>query len=141
LRACARSTAFLPGALKLADKDGGATLLRCEGGVIEPAAGGAPALILLRLLPKDETVERFRALSQKKVQLRKERVDLAAVVRDAIETASPIIQRHGHNLTVTLEGAPLHLEADPARLAQVLANLLDNAAKYSEAGGHIKPAR
>ena len=73
-----------------------------------------------------------------KLELRKERVDLAAVVRDAVEASRPLIDRGGHELTVTLPPDPVLLDADPTRLAQVFVNLLNNAAKYSEPGGHIR---
>ncbi len=73
-----------------------------------------------------------------KLELRRERVDLAAVVRDAVEASRPLIDRGGHELTVTLPPDPIPLDADPVRLAQVFLNLLSNAAKYSDPGGHIR---
>ena len=72
-----------------------------------------------------------------KLQLRTEWVELAAVVQSAVETSRPLIDEQGHKLTVTLPPAPVLLDADPIRLAQVFSNLLNNAAKYSEDGGHI----
>jgi PAS domain S-box-containing protein len=72
-----------------------------------------------------------------KLQLRKEWVELAAVVQSAVETSRPLIDEQDQNLTVTLPPAPVLLDADPIRLAQVFSNLLSNAAKYSEGGGHI----
>jgi PAS domain S-box-containing protein len=72
-----------------------------------------------------------------KLQLRKERVELAAVVRSAVETTRPLMDEHGHKLTVTLPSTPILLDADATRLAQVLSNLLNNAAKYSDKDGHI----
>ncbi|HEY7889029.1 MAG TPA: PAS domain S-box protein [Steroidobacteraceae bacterium] len=65
-------------------------------------------------------------------------VDLAAVVATAQEAARPLIEAHGHSLMVKLPEKPTRLVADPVRLAQVLANLLINAAKYTDAGGHIE---
>jgi PAS domain S-box-containing protein len=72
-----------------------------------------------------------------KIELRKERVELAAAVRIALESSRPVIERGGHELTVRMTPEPVWLDADLARLAQVLSNLLNNAAKYTRPGGHI----
>jgi PAS domain S-box-containing protein len=72
-----------------------------------------------------------------KLQLRKERVELATVVQSAVEVARPLVEAQGQELTVVLPPEPVHLDADPTRLAQVFANLLDNAAKYTDKRGHI----
>jgi PAS domain S-box-containing protein len=76
-------------------------------------------------------------ITRAKLQLRKERVDLTTVVRNAVETSRPFIEMAGHELTLTLPKEPIYVEADAARLAQVFANLLNNAAKYTEQGGHV----
>jgi PAS domain S-box-containing protein len=89
---------------------------------------------LVRLV--DDLLEVSRITSGK-IELQKERCDLNAVLRHAVDTSQPNIQRGGHRLTVELPSSPLPLDADPVRLAQVFANLLNNAAKYTEDGGHI----
>jgi PAS domain S-box-containing protein len=76
-------------------------------------------------------------ITRGKLELRKERVELAAVVASAVETSRPLIEASGHELTVTLPPEPIPLDADLTRLAQVFSNLLNNAAKYTEPGGHI----
>ncbi|HEX2199194.1 MAG TPA: PAS domain S-box protein [Burkholderiales bacterium] len=89
---------------------------------------------LVRLV--DDLLEISR-ITRGKLQLRKTRVDLAAVVQSALETSRPAIEAAGHRLEVSLPAEPLALEADLVRLAQVLANLLNNAAKYTDPGGRI----
>lgn len=76
-------------------------------------------------------------ISRGKIELRKERSDLATVVQNAIETSQPLIDQYGHTLTVNIPAEPIAVEADVTRLAQVFANLLNNAAKYTEQGGTI----
>jgi PAS domain S-box-containing protein len=76
-------------------------------------------------------------ITRGKLDLRKEQVDVTTVVQSALETARPLIERAGHALTATLPPEPVFLEADPVRLSQVIANLLTNAAKYTNAGGQI----
>lgn len=79
-------------------------------------------------------------ITRNKLELRKERVELANVVASAVETSRPLIEANGHTFESRLPDEPIWLEADVTRLAQVLANLLNNAAKYMEAGGRIEVA-
>lgn len=72
-----------------------------------------------------------------RIQILKERVDLAAALRSAIETSRPVIEAAGHKLTVMLPMRPISVNADSARLDQVFSNLLTNSAKYTEPGGRI----
>jgi signal transduction histidine kinase/GAF domain-containing protein len=73
-----------------------------------------------------------------KVELKKERVDFRTVLGSALETTRPLIEASTHELAVRLPADPLPLDADPTRLAQILANLLNNAAKYTPPGGRIQ---
>jgi two-component system CheB/CheR fusion protein len=76
-------------------------------------------------------------VSRGKIQLRKENLELAPVVQQALDAARPMIDAREHHLLVELGPDPVWLEADPTRLRQILTNLLDNAAKYTEPGGRI----
>ena len=76
-------------------------------------------------------------ITRGKIQLRKEPVRLEQVVHRTVECARPSIEERGHHLEVTLPPGPVCLEADPTRLEQILTNLLNNAAKYTEPGGRI----
>jgi PAS domain S-box-containing protein len=77
-------------------------------------------------------------ITRDKIVLRKERVELAAIVAGAVETSRPLIDAAGHELTITLPPHSVLLEADPTRMAQVFGNLLNNSAKYTEPGGRIE---
>ena len=85
----------------------------------------------------DDLLEVSR-ITRGKIELRKERVALAAVIEAAVETSRPLIEAQRHELGVTLPLQPLYLEADATRLAQVFGNLLNNAAKYTDEGGQIE---
>lgn len=76
-------------------------------------------------------------INRGKLELRKQRVDLAGVIQQAIETSRPMIEQAEHNLTFTIPSSPIHVDADLTRLSQVFGNLLNNAAKYTDRGGRI----
>jgi len=72
-----------------------------------------------------------------KLTVRKHAVDLGSVVRSAVDTARPLLDRGSHKLDIDLPAQPVYLHADSVRLAQVFGNLLNNAAKFSEPGGKV----
>jgi signal transduction histidine kinase/CheY-like chemotaxis protein len=77
-------------------------------------------------------------ISHGKIELRKERIELSVALRNALDMSRPLIEAARHAVTVSLPAQPVYLEADPERLAQILANLLSNAAKYTSEGGQIR---
>ncbi|KAF2989192.1 PAS domain-containing protein [Methylocystis sp. MJC1] len=89
---------------------------------------------LVRLV--DDLLEVSRVTSGK-IELKKQRVDLADIMRQAIDMSRPVIERGGHVFSASFPELPLFVEGDPVRLTQVFANLLNNAAKYTEHGGRI----
>jgi PAS domain S-box-containing protein len=113
-------------------------------------AGDNPALIAnVRCTMERQTQQMVRLIddlldvsriTRGKLQLRRRQVELAEVMRSAVEAARPFIDEAGHDLTVDIPTEPVCLDADPARLAQVLSNLLHNAAKYTPPKGRIRLA-
>jgi PAS domain S-box-containing protein len=124
-----------------------------------PLAPFRNALEVMRLAPHNhKTLERAREIMTRqlaqmirlvedlldvsrinrgKVQLRRERINLEPILKQAVETTEPLLQAARQRLTTNLPDEPIWVDADPARLAQLFANLLNNAAKYSESGGEI----
>lgn len=76
-------------------------------------------------------------ISLGKIKLQTETLELAAIVNEAVETSRPVIDAHHHSLRVIMPDQPVRLQGDRARLTQVIANLLNNAAKYQNDGGRI----
>jgi signal transduction histidine kinase/ActR/RegA family two-component response regulator len=146
-------------ALKLADRSKNEFLATLAHELRNPLAPIRNALQVMRLAGGDgKAVDQSRAMIERQVQqmvrlvddlldlsrissgkleLRRKRIELAGVINAALEASHPLIEACGHELTVTLPPEPVHLDADPTRLAQVFLNLLNNAAKYTPQGGHI----
>ncbi len=76
-------------------------------------------------------------ISRGKIDLRRETIDLVAVVRDTLEVAGPLIESGGQRLELSLPPEPVLVEGDPVRLTQIVSNLLNNSAKYTDQGGLI----
>jgi PAS domain S-box-containing protein len=112
---------------------------------LSPAAQAMPASQLLPMMERqlahmarllDDLMDVSR-IANGKIELRKERVDMAQAVQAAVEANKPLIEAMGHQISVSLPPQPVMLVADPVRLAQIVSNLLNNAANYSASGGRI----
>jgi PAS domain S-box-containing protein len=77
-------------------------------------------------------------VSSNRLLLKKEHISLNSVIESAVETARPLIEARAHTLSLTLPAEPVIVDADPIRFAQVITNLLTNAAKYTDAGGRVE---
>ena len=87
----------------------------------------------------DDLLEISRVTSGK-VRLQKEAVDIATIVAFAIETSRPVLDGQQHRLSIAVPPDAVFVDADPIRMAQVLSNLLNNAAKYTKPGGQVRLA-
>ncbi len=76
-------------------------------------------------------------INRGKIELKKEAIEVSAIVQRAVETSQPLIEARQHNFSVHLPLEPLYVEGDLVRLSQALSNLLNNASKYSDEGGCI----
>ena len=104
--------------------------------LIQPALGTMERQLrhMTRLI--DDLLDASR-ISQGKIGLRREKVELTSVVRQVVETSRPYYEAAQQALTVALPPQPVYVDADPVRLAQVFGNLLHNASKFSRRGGRI----
>lgn len=85
----------------------------------------------------DDLLEVSR-ITRGRIELQRRRVDLASIVESALESSRPAVEAGGHTLSVVLPPEPVELLADAVRLSQVIANLLNNAARYTDPGGRIR---
>jgi signal transduction histidine kinase len=114
-------------------------LIATRGGD-DPVLGQAAQVVerqahqMARLL--DDLLDVSR-ISRGKLRLRKETLNLAVIIEHAVQTSRPLIESRHHQLTVSLPPETVTLEGDSTRLEQILANLLNNAAKYTDPGGRI----
>jgi CheY-like chemotaxis protein len=110
-------------------------------GAAEPELGHARGIIerqteqLVRLV--DDLMEISR-IGRGRIHLQLQRVELASAIAMAVEASRSLIDSGGHTLSVELPAHPLPVEGDSTRLSQIFANLLNNAAKYTPPGGHIR---
>jgi signal transduction histidine kinase len=114
--------------MRLKETGGDLDLQWCRE-VIERQAGQLTRLV-------DDLLDVSR-ITLGKIKLRLDRVDLAKVIAGALELSRPLMEAHRHQLTAVLPDTPVVLQGDLARLTQVVANLLTNAAKYQNDGGRV----
>ena len=108
----------------------------------DPGAAAASQEVLHRQVQKmsrmvDDLLDVSR-ITRGKIELEARLIDLASVIKGALATAEPKIAARSHRLFTSVPSEPLTVMADPTRLEQILGNLLDNAAKYTEPGGEIR---
>ena len=93
---------------------------------------------LMQLIRLTDDLLDVARITQGKLEMRRERIDLRAVLHAAVDAARPAIEGQGHSVQLDLPDVPLWADADPTRLVQVFSNLLNNAVKYTARGGHIR---
>jgi signal transduction histidine kinase len=112
-----------------------------QAGEGNPGAGAEARAVIQRQLAQmvrlvDDLIDVSR-ITTGKLALRRERVELRSVARNALEAVEAMIRARGHALHVELPPPGVYVNADPTRLAQVFLNLLNNAAKFTDPGGRI----
>src|SRR5262249_40996273 len=113
--------------MKLAAGNG--ELVREARGTMERQLGQMVRLV-------DDLIDVSR-ITRGKIELRKERVELAEIIHQSVEACRPLAESANHEVRLTLPPQQIHLHADPVRLTQVFCNILNNACKYTEPGGRI----
>ncbi len=114
-------------ALRVGGSDGAAVQVASK--MLERQVGQLARLV-------DDLLDMSR-ITRGKIELRKERVELAPIIDQAVDAVGPLFRSMDHELTITLPPHPIYLDADSARLAQVIGNLLSNAGKFTDKGGHV----
>lgn len=117
--------------------------------ILRLAPGNADATERIRLMMErqlgqmvhliDDLLDMSR-ISRGKIDLRKERIELASAIAQAVETSRPSIAQANHELLIDVPPNPIYVDADLTRLTQVFSNLLNNAAKFTERGGRVRLA-
>jgi len=102
---------------------------RRERSIIERQVGHLSRLV-------DDLLDVSR-ITQGKIELQRQQTDLVDVIAKAVEIASPLLEQRSHKLSLQIPASGLIVDGDPVRLAQIVANLLTNAAKYTENGGQV----
>jgi PAS domain S-box-containing protein len=103
--------------------------VRSAASMIERQAGQMSRLV-------DDLLDMSR-ITRGRIELRRQPIELAPVVQHVVETVRAQYHAMGHELTVSLPPRPLRVDADPGRLTQVIGNLLNNACKFTDPGGHV----
>jgi PAS domain S-box-containing protein len=114
-------------ALQLGVRDGEA--LRAASEMLERQVSQMSRLV-------DDLLDMSR-ITRGRIELRPQPIELAPIVEQAVEAVHELYRTMDHELTVALPPQPIYLEADPARLTQVVGNLLHNAGKFTDRGGHV----
>jgi PAS domain S-box-containing protein len=112
-------------------------LARNDKEIIEKARATIERQLLQLVRITDDLLDVTR-ITQNKVELKRERVDLVSILHSAVEATRPLIDAQGLTLLLDLPATPVWANADFTRLAQVFSNLLNNAAKYTDRGGQIR---
>lgn len=118
----------------------GLQLLQLVGGGPEAAERARAVMArqvdqMVRLI--DDLMDVSR-ISRGKIALQRRTMDIAEAVRVAVDTSRPLLLAQDHTFVLELPPEPIHVDGEPARLAQVFANLLNNAAKYTDRGGRVR---
>ncbi|MGE5717862.1 MAG: PAS domain S-box protein, partial [Acidobacteriota bacterium] len=121
----------LRNALEIAKRDGG-------GGEVRLRAHATMDRQLTQMTRLVDDLLDVSRITRNRLELRREDVDLARVVSDAVELCRPLMESRRQEILVTLPPHPIRLNGDPVRLAQVFSNLLNNACKYSDPGSRIR---